>query len=43
VLWQELADETVANLTSTSPEQLIAVLTDLADSVRTFATGGEQD
>jgi hypothetical protein len=29
-LWQDLADDTVVNLTSTTVDQLIAVLTDLA-------------
>ncbi|MFC6017625.1 MarR family winged helix-turn-helix transcriptional regulator [Plantactinospora solaniradicis] len=38
-LWQELADETVASLTSTSAEQLLAVLTDLANGLRSPAVG----
>ncbi|MBF9132278.1 winged helix-turn-helix transcriptional regulator [Plantactinospora sp. S1510] len=33
-LWRDLADETVASLTSTSAEQLLAVLTDLANGLR---------
>jgi len=38
-LWRDLADETVASLRHTSPEQLLAVLTDLADGLR---TGGDR-
>ncbi|MEV0200408.1 MarR family winged helix-turn-helix transcriptional regulator [Nonomuraea sp. NPDC050691] len=40
-LWRELADETVAHLSATTVDQLIAVVTDLADSLRT-ATAGDQ-
>ncbi|MFD1541380.1 MarR family winged helix-turn-helix transcriptional regulator [Nonomuraea guangzhouensis] len=38
-LWQDLADETVAGLTSTSADQLITALTDLAHSLQNRAPG----
>jgi DNA-binding MarR family transcriptional regulator len=38
-LWQELADETVAGLTDTSVDQVIATLTDVARSLRGRAPG----
>lgn len=34
VLWQDLADQTVAGLRSTTPDVLIAALTDAAQSLR---------
>lgn len=33
-LWQELADETIAGLTDTSADEVIAILSDLAASLR---------
>jgi MarR family transcriptional regulator, organic hydroperoxide resistance regulator len=39
-MWQELAEQTVAGLDTTTPEQLLAALTDLAAGLRADHDGG---